>query len=61
MEDTNIYEESLLKGLPTSRKLYIMTSQVMSSVDGWPDRNQFEGAAKRYWPDRDVLGLILRG
>lgn len=76
MEDTNIYVESVLEGLPTSGKYLTdlqeqlqsdsVCSQVMKyCAEGWPDRNQLRGALKNYWPERAVLcvhnGLLLRG
>lgn len=76
MEDTNIYLESVLEGLPTSSKYLadlqeqLMSDSVCSQVirycaEGWPDRNQLQGAVKHYWPERAVLsvhnGLLLRG
>ncbi|CAM4728520.1 unnamed protein product [Leuciscus chuanchicus] len=66
MEDTNIYLESVLEGLPTSSKYLsdlqeqLMSDSVCSQVmrycaEGWPDRNQLQGAVKHYWPERAVL------
>ncbi|KAK7878780.1 hypothetical protein WMY93_030940 [Mugilogobius chulae] len=76
MEDTNIYVDSVLEGLPTSSKYLadlkeqlqsdsICTDVMRYCTEGWPDRNQLQGAVKHYWPERAVLsvhnGLLLRG
>lgn len=76
MEDTNIYVESVLEGLPASSKYLAdlqgqlqsdsVCSQVMKyCAEGWPDHNQLQGAVKHYWPERAILsvhnGLLLRG
>uniref|UniRef100_A0A8C5D510 Gypsy retrotransposon integrase-like protein 1 n=1 Tax=Gouania willdenowi TaxID=441366 RepID=A0A8C5D510_GOUWI len=76
MENTNIYVESVLEGLPASSKYLAdlqgqlrsdsVCSQVMKHcVEGWLDCNHLQGAVKHYWPERAVLsvhnGLLLRG
>lgn len=76
MEDTDIYVDAVLEGLPTSSKYLTdlreqlqsdsVCSQVMKfCAEGWPDRNQLQGVVKHYWSERAVLsvhnGLLLRG
>lgn len=76
MEDTNIYVDEIMNGLPASStymaqlKEQLKEGSVCSDVisfcqRGWPDHNQLTGPVKVYWPERAVLtvhdDLLLKG
>lgn len=65
MEDTDIYVEPVLEGLPASSKHLadlqeqLQSNSVCSQVmryytEGWPDRSQLQGVVK-HWPERACL------
>lgn len=76
MEDTNIYMDSVMEGLPASNSYMTELREQLSGdsvcakvmkycLDGWPDKSQLPAPIRHYWTERAVLsvhdGLLLYG